>query len=207
MGYSGVNATLMSVPPFSAGTAGLIVIVFVSDHLKERSLLTVFGMALGLIGCLAMQPRQSHNCDMDSLMYVFLVCLLEGLWLQFGLQAIHHGRCVLLALKSVIIANDNLQGSRAIVLGLNGWSNIAGVIAGQLFKPKYAPSYQYPLVVTIILLVVGMFGFCVLRGLYMLENRRRREETAVWDEARFNEEVFSDERRGDQRYTWIYSYY
>ncbi|KAJ5432824.1 uncharacterized protein N7458_011980 [Penicillium daleae] len=50
MGYEGIEATLMSVSPFVVGTAGLLAIVYSSDHFKERSLHTCFGMALGLIG-------------------------------------------------------------------------------------------------------------------------------------------------------------
>lgn len=98
------------------------------------------------------------------------------------------------------------QASRAVVLGLNGWSNIAGVIAGQLFKSKYAPSYHFPLIVTMILIAVGMLGFCLVRVLYMVENRCRRKEMANWDESRFALEESSVDRRGDQRRTWIYSY-
>lgn len=82
---------------------------------------------------------------------------------------------------------------------------MAGVIAGQLFKASYGPSYRYPLIITMILIAVGMVGLCTLRGLYMIENRRRRKEIANWDEARFALESSAD-RRGDQRHTWIYSY-
>lgn len=56
-----------------------------------------------------------------------------------------------------------------------------------------------------ILIAVGMVGLCTLRGLYMIENRRRRKEIANWDEARFTLELSTD-RRGDQRHTWIYGY-
>jgi ribonuclease PH len=57
-----------------------------------------------------------------------------------------------------------------------------------------------------ILIAVGIVGFCSVRGLYMLENRRRRKEIATWDQARFAMEESSTTRRGDQRHTWIYSY-
>ena len=91
-------------------------------------------------------------------------------------------------------------------MGLNGYSNLAGVIAGQLFKSKYKPSYNYPLTVTMILIAVGMVGFLGIRVAYMLENRKRRRIIADWDEDRFLLEQNSTERRGDQRYTWIYGY-
>jgi hypothetical protein len=37
--------------------------------------------------------------------------------------------------------NTPLLGPRSVINGINGYSNIAGVIAGQLFKAQYAPSY------------------------------------------------------------------
>jgi len=64
--------------------------------------------------------------------------------------------------------------------------------------------YQYPLTVTMILIAVGIVGFVFLRVMYVIENKRRKRIIANWDEDRFTEEQQSTERRGDQRYTWIY---
>jgi len=49
-----------------------------------------------------------------------------------------------------LVSNTPEKGVRALIVGMNGYSNIAGVIAGQLFKPVYAPSctclpYSFPL--------------------------------------------------------------
>ncbi|CEO58390.1 hypothetical protein PMG11_03119 [Penicillium brasilianum] len=189
MGYQGVEATLMSAPPFVVGTVGLMAIVYSSDHFKERSLHTCFGMALGLIGCVVMATSSNPR-----LRYGFAHVCLSGVFAGGPLIAVW------------LAGNTPGKGARAIILGLNGWSNIAGVIAGQLFKHSYAPSYHYPLTITMILVGVGILGFCGVRGLYMLENRRRRKEIAGWDEARFAMEASSTERRGDQRHMWIYSY-
>jgi hypothetical protein len=62
-----------------------------------------------------------------------------------------------------------------VIIGINGYSNIAGVIAGQLFKAQYAPRYRYPLKVTMILMAVGMVGFGAIRAVYMWENKRRMD--------------------------------
>jgi hypothetical protein len=32
-----------------------------------------------------------------------------------------------------------MQAVRSLIIGMNGWSNLAGVIAGQLYKAKYGP--------------------------------------------------------------------
>jgi uncharacterized membrane protein YhhN len=83
MGYSGIKATLMSVPPFIVGTAGLIAIVLLSDHLKERSLMVVLGMALGLIGCLVMATSSN-----PQLRYGFAHVCLSGVFAGGPLVAV-----------------------------------------------------------------------------------------------------------------------
>lgn len=189
MGYAGVKATLMAVPPFIAGTAGLIAIVYSSDHLKERSLHTVFGMCLGLIGCVVMAT--SHN---EKLRYGFAHVCHAGVFAGGPLVAVW------------LASNTPNKACRSVILGINGWSNLAGVIAGQLFKSKYAPGYKYPLVVTMVLIAVGMGGFLAMRGVYMWENRRRRAIMRAWEGGDFVEEQNRMDRRGDRKVTWVYAY-
>lgn len=85
MGYQGIQATLMSVPPFVVGTVGLMAIVYSSDHFKERSLHTCFGMALGLIGCVVMatssNPRLRYGFAHVCLSGVFAGGPLIAVWL------------------------------------------------------------------------------------------------------------------------------
>jgi hypothetical protein len=103
--------------------------------------------------------------------------------------------------------NTPLLGPRSVIIGINGYSNIAGVIAGQLFKAQYAPSYGYPLKVTIILMAVGMVGFGAIRAVYMWENKRRMDRIENWDESQIRAEQRGENgRRDDQRWTFIYSY-
>ncbi|KAK3315610.1 major facilitator superfamily domain-containing protein [Apodospora peruviana] len=189
MGYSGIEATLMSVPPFIVGTVGLLLIVLSSDHFHERSLHTAFGMVLGVIGCAVMAASSD-----PKLRYGFAHVCLSGVFVGGPLVAVW------------LAGNTPWKGARSFVLGLNGYANLAGVIAGQLYKSKYRPSYAFPLIVTMIMSAVGILGFILIRAIYMLENKKRRREIATWDEDRFEEEQNSAERRGDQRKTWIYGY-
>lgn len=189
MGYSGIDATLMSVPPFIVGTVGLIIIVYSSDHFHERSLHTVFGMFLGIIGCVVMAASTD-----PKLRYGFAHVCMAGIFVGGPLVAVW------------LAGNTPWKGARSFILGLNGYSNLAGVIAGQLFKSKYKPSYKFPLIVTMCMSAAGMIGFVFIRVMYMWENKKRRQEIAIWDEDRFEEEQNSTERRGDQRKTWIYGY-
>lgn len=103
--------------------------------------------------------------------------------------------------------NTPLLGPRSLIIGINGYSNIAGVIAGQLFKAQYAPSYGFPLKVTMILVSVGMLGFLAIRGLYMYTNNWRARKIADWEELQIAAEDRGENgRRGDQRWTFVYSY-
>ncbi|KAI1851512.1 hypothetical protein JX266_002974 [Neoarthrinium moseri] len=187
MGYKGVDATLMSVPPFVVGTAGLLIIVWSSDRCGERSLHTAFGMALGIVGCIVMAASSENQ-----LRYGFAHVCMAGVFVGGPLVAVW------------LAGNTPWKGTRSVVLGINGWSNLAGVIAGQVFKSGYAPRYETPLIITVVIMAVGAVGLIFIRYMYMLENKRRICEVADWDEARFVAEAASEERRGDQRWTFLY---
>jgi hypothetical protein len=146
-------------------------------------------MILGLIGCVVMATSSS-----PSIRYGFANVCLAGIFVGGPLVAVW------------LAGNTPWKTTRSLVLGVNGWSNLAGVIAGQLFKSQYAPSYRFPLTVTMALIAVGITGFLIIRLMYMLENSRRRKIIATWDDDRYIQEQESETRRGDQRYTWIYGY-
>ncbi|KAK8867381.1 hypothetical protein PGQ11_005959 [Apiospora arundinis] len=187
MGYSGNDATLMSAPPFIAGVIGLLIIVRSSDHFRERSLHTVVGVLLGVVGCIVMAAS-----DRNALRYGFAHVCMAGVFVGGPLLAVW------------LAGNTPWKGSRSIILGVNGWSNIAGVIAGQIFKDKYAPRYEVPLIITICIMVAGACGLVFIRFMYQRENKKRAREIASWDEQRFAEESASQLRRGDQRHTFMY---
>jgi phage shock protein PspC (stress-responsive transcriptional regulator) len=144
MGYKGIKATLMSVPPFvvyvtrfaelveadiraNSGTAGLLIIVYSSDHLRERSLHTIGGLFLGIVGCIVMAVSTDTH-----LRYGFTHVCLAGVFVGGPLLAVW------------LAGNTPGKGARSVILGINGCSNIAGVIAGQVFKAKYRPRCEGP---------------------------------------------------------------
>lgn len=107
---------------------------------------------------------------------------------------------------------------------MNGYSNIAGVseslplsfairitrrsssfaVAGQLFKSKYAPKYETPLIVTMALLAFGILVFISIRLSYAHTNRQRRAFISAMSDADIEAERLNEERRGDQKKTFIY---
>jgi hypothetical protein len=64
---------------------------------------------------------------------------------------------------------------------------------------------RFPLLVTMILIVIGACGFLFMRLLFMLENRRPRVISG-WTIEDFEAEASSNERRGDMKLTYRYGY-
>ncbi|KAF2673481.1 MFS general substrate transporter [Microthyrium microscopicum] len=189
MGYKGVNASLMSVPPFVVGFVGLLIIMKLSDRTRERSLWLVVGVLIAIIGLIVMITSSDNK-----LRYGFTHVCLAGAFVGGPIVA------------AWLAGNSPSGGTRSVILGINGWSNLAGVISGQIFKAKYAPTYNYPLKVTLISLGAAVVGFLLIRLSYMQVNRKRRTETALWTEQEFAQEMESSERRGDRKRTFVYGY-
>jgi hypothetical protein len=78
------------------------------------------------------------------------------------------------------------------------------VPASVQFKAKYAPTYKFPLTVSMIIIAVGMVGFFCMRMVYMWTNKKRVEITSRWTEEEWKAELASTERIGDQKLTFVY---
>ncbi|KAF1814247.1 MFS general substrate transporter [Eremomyces bilateralis CBS 781.70] len=189
MGYTGVKASLMSVPPFIVGAIGLFCFVTSSDYFKERSLHVMSAMFLAIIGLIVMVVSTS-----SKLRYGFTHVCLAGAFTGGPL------------IVAWIAGNTPEKGVRSILIGINGYSNLAGVIAGQLFKTKHSPRYRFPLTVTMCIMSAGIVGFGIIRSVFVYINRSRERKIATWTDADFETEENSTVRRGDRRYTFKYGY-
>jgi predicted MFS family arabinose efflux permease len=97
---------------------GLFIFVYSSDHLHERSLHTVNSIALALIGLIIMYASSNPH-----LRYGFTHVCLAG--------AFSAGPLIVGWLAN----NTPLLRPRSLIIGINSYSNIAGAIVGELFKP------------------------------------------------------------------------
>jgi hypothetical protein len=77
---------------------------------------------IGIIGCIVMATSTDNR-----LRYGFANVCMAGVFVGGPLIAVW------------LAGNTPWKGTRSVMLGVNGWSNLAGVIAGQIFKSKYAP--------------------------------------------------------------------
>ncbi|KAM0746698.1 MFS general substrate transporter [Meredithblackwellia eburnea MCA 4105] len=189
MGYAGVRANLMSVPPFIIGALGVLITVIISDRLHDRSILCSLGCLVAMVGLIVMTASKS-----PKLRYGFTNICMSGAFVAGPLGL------------AWIVTNTPEPAKRAVLIGINGYSNLAGVIAGQLFQAKYKPSYHYPLTVTIGLLAVPLVGFPIMRIVYILINNSRAKKVANMPGDEIAHELSTESpRRGDQKWTFVYS--
>ncbi|KAL2869775.1 major facilitator superfamily domain-containing protein [Aspergillus lucknowensis] len=191
MGYEGVRANLMCVPPFMAGAVALITFVYVSDRFRERALTAAAAMFFSIIGYIALIACGTGKNDVR---YGFLFVIMIGAGSVNPLTAAW--------------LNDNTpdKATRSITMGLYGWNNVSGVIAGQIYSSKYGPSYRTSVCVTLGIVAVGMLGVVGTRVSYMLENRRRRRLIAGWTEEEFAREMADPTRRGHEKRYFMFGY-
>ena len=81
-----------------------------------------------------------------------------------------------------ISGNTPSPGKRALLLGINGWGNLAGVISALLFDPSYAASgYVVPFFWTLVSVALAALGYILLLRNLNAENARRRTVVGEWD--------------------------
>ncbi|PNS14662.1 hypothetical protein CAC42_1684 [Sphaceloma murrayae] len=191
------TANLLTVPPFLAGAAILWTFTAWSDRKRERLVPIMWGLVILLIGLTAtvMLPQSAY-----TLRYVALVVLLAGSFVPSPLTV-------------AWLTNNMLEpGKRAIVLGINGWGNIAGVLSALLFTPKYRESgYVVPFFITLACVGISFVGFAGFRIAITTINQRRRQVVSGWDFEEREREMregdvsgYGSRRMGDQRLTFLY---
>ena len=100
--------------------------------------------------------------------------------------------------------NTPAPGKRALVLGFNGWGNLAGVIGSQLFRPSYAPRYLPAFYASLGIIIVAWIGYASYRFTLKVVNRRRAKILAGWTEEQIEMEKTDDVRYADKKYTFVY---
>lgn len=188
MGFGSNRANLMTVPPFVCGAVGLYVLTFSSDHFKERGFHAIFGLVLCLIGLIII-----ITCGQDAGRYVGLCILLAGSYITPSLT------------MAWLSGNTPAPGKRSLVIGVNGFGNLAGVIGSQLFRAKYGPTYLVPLHATLGFIAFSLIGYISYRFTLRAVNKYRARKISSWSEVDLENERNSDERLGDKKYTFMYA--
>lgn len=164
-GASPSRANLLTAPAFATGVLVLFLFTYWSDARRTRLLPILAGLAvllLGLCGVVAL-PRGATGAR-----YVALCVMLGGTYVASPLTV------------AWLAGNVEAPSKRAVVLGINGWGNLAGVFSSLLFRPRFAPDYLVPFYVTLACVSVSLLGFAALRLMLAQENATRRAVLACW---------------------------
>src|ERR1700761_274577 len=92
--------------------------------------------------------------------------------------------------------NTPEPGMRALVLGVNGFGNFAGVIGSQLYQSKYAPGYRLPFYATLGFVATALLGYLSYRFTLAAVNRQRHKKLQ-----NMTVEEIENERVNDVRYS------
>ncbi|KAK4168374.1 high-affinity nicotinic acid transporter [Cladorrhinum sp. PSN259] len=172
MGYTSVEANLMSVPPAVCGAFGVYMFAWSSDRQKERCYHIVGALLVALVGLVALIISRS-----DAAKYAALCVFIFGSYAPPPLTA------------AWLSNNTPAGGKRALVIGINGWGNLAGVAGSQLYRTEYAPEYKLPLFVTLAFLGIALPGYVGYRCVLQAANK------GEWEAGEEGEEEGQDEEQ------------
>ncbi|KAF1846168.1 major facilitator superfamily transporter [Cucurbitaria berberidis CBS 394.84] len=187
LGYSSIRANLMSVPPYVCGATGLYLFALSSDYHKERGYHIVGGIFIALVGLIITVTVHSSGAK-----YAGLCILLLGSYISPPLTVVW------------LSGNTPEPGKRSLVLGVNGFGNLAGVIGSQLYKRRYAPHYLFPSYVTIGFITVALVGYTAYKFSLQAVNSRKAEIMASKTAEEIEEERVDEARYADKKWTFIY---
>lgn len=179
LNLSPAASNLLSAPPFAFGAVVLFLFTRWSDRSHRRLIPILWGLALLLIGLTltVMTPVESY-----VLRYMSLCVLLSGSFIASPLTV------------AWLTNNTPEPGKRAILLGINGWGNLAGVFSALLFTPEdQKEGYVKPFVVTLVCVGLAFAGFAMFRMRLVGENERRDKIVAEWSE----DDIRREELLGD----------
>jgi MFS family permease len=172
-------SNLLSAPPFAFGAVVLFLFTRWSDRTHRRLIPILWGLALLLIGLTltVMTPVDSY-----VLRYASLCVLLSGSFIASPLTV------------AWLTNNTPEPGKRAILLGINGWGNLAGVFSALLFTPEdEKDGYVRPFFATLVCVGLAFAGFAVFRMMLLRENDRRDKTVAAMsEEERQREDIIGD---------------
>lgn len=165
---------LLTAPPHLCGAITLFVVARYSDKHRIRLKPVLFGLVIMVTGLVLVVMLQMKWAIPR---YLALNILISGAYVASPLTV------------AWISGNTPLPGKRALLLGINGWGNLAGIISALLFKPKYAASgYIVPFWWTLASVAVAAIGYALFLRRLRTENETRHDLLAKWSEADIEQE-------------------
>ncbi|EEH44217.2 uncharacterized protein PADG_00506 [Paracoccidioides brasiliensis Pb18] len=165
-------SNLLTAPPFLLATIFLYIFSHWSDKSRKRIfpiLVSLVVIAVGLIlTVLISSPTSSLSPIRAMALYFSLCVLLSGSYIPSPLTV------------TWLASNIPNPGKRTIVLGINGYGNLAGVFASLIFSPRFrADSYRIPFLITLGFVLLSFGGFMFLRLVLRIINDARARMSAT----------------------------
>lgn len=166
---------LLTAPPHLCGATTLYLFARYSDKHRIRLMPIFFGLAIVVAGLVVVVALPSSWAVPR---YLALNILLSGTYIASPLTV------------AWISGNTPLPGKRALLLGINGWGNLAGIVSAMLFRPKYAESgYIVPFWWTLVCVALSAGGFLLFLVMLKVENNNRRRILTSWSEEEIEREI------------------
>lgn len=167
---SAAASNLLSAPPFACGAVLLFAFTSWSDRSRRRLVPILWGLVILLIG-LAMA----------------VVAPVENYWLRYAsLCVLLSGSFIASPLTVAWLANNTPEpGKRAVLLGINGWGNLAGVFMSVLFTAEDRDTgYVRPFSIVLLCVLISFAGFAAFRLFLIRENTCRYRDDVIrsWSE-------------------------
>jgi len=159
---------LLSAPPHVCGAVILYFVARYSDKHRIRLKPVFFGLFLVITG-LTLVVVLPTSWAIPR--YIALNVLLSGTYVASPLTV------------AWISGNTSSPGKRALLLGINGWGNLAGVVAAIMFRPRFADNgYIVPFWLTLACVAASALGFALFLKRLEAENARRKRILETWSE-------------------------
>ncbi|EEP77203.1 predicted protein [Uncinocarpus reesii 1704] len=169
---SPLHANILTVPPFLLASVTLYIFMHWSDKSRKRFVPIFASLCVIMAGLALTLLFSPPSTSIGSvILYLCMCLLLSGCFIPSPLTVAWYA------------GNIPDPGKRAIVLGINGYGNLAGIFAAQIFAPKYQEdSFRTPFLMTFGTTLLSLIGFVGLRIMLRMINDARKQYLHRWSE-------------------------
>jgi MFS family permease len=180
---------LLTAPPHICGAVILYFAASYSDKHRIRLKPILLGLLIMVIGLVIVVLLPTSWAIPR---YIALNILLSGTYIASPLTV------------AWISGNTPSPGKRALLLGINGWGNLAGVISAILFRPKYAAAgYIVPFWWTLVSVALAAIGYMLFLRRLKVENETRQSILRKWSEDDIEAERLHGRGSVPQQQRWL----
>ncbi|ORY95291.1 high-affinity nicotinic acid transporter [Syncephalastrum racemosum] len=165
MGFSSLNAQLLTIPPYVAACILVFFVSWNSDRTLQRGYHIMAVSAIGVLG------------------YIFLLASLNVGLRYTGAVLVACGIYPIIPLTLSWVSNNNLgHTKRAVAIAMTSMiAQCFGMVGTQIYKTKDSPRYITGHVVCLVFMALAGISAAVLRFLLKRENDRRDREHGTPD--------------------------